>query len=225
MAYFNDSEVEEHEHGQENGQDFYDESLGYDEEVDGADEEVNSDYRKKITKSTSKSTNFFSASFNDTNPKSMIKYHLNWFGLPFSFFAIYIYGKLIFEQMSAKLPTVIDDLMPVQVALKVRYMGAFIYFITCLIHRPFVYECRNAEGPLIVATVLELYYMLNCKDGKESCTIIELLIPISVVTLCFLRRKYFWRTFMNPWSKDKSELIKLIRSAKETAGFLDTSSL
>ena len=184
MAYFNESEAEEHE------QEFYDESL---EQVDGADEEVNSAYRKTV------------------DPKSMIKYHLNWFGLPFSLFAIYFYGKLIFEQMSAKLPTVIDDLMPVQVALKVRYVGAFIYFITCLLHRPFVYECRNAEGPLIVATVLELYYMLNCKDGTESCTLIELSIPITVLTLCFLRRKYFWRTFMNPWSKDKSELIELIQ--------------
>ena len=155
-----------------------------------------------------------SGQFNQTDPKKMVKYHLNWFGLPMSLFAIYYYGRLIFYQMNATLPTALDDLLPIKMALKVRYIGALAYFLACLLHRPFVYEIRNAEGPLLVATVLELYYMLNCKPDEVPPTIWELVIPLVVAFVCFMRRKPYWRIIMNPWSKDKSELIDLIKKAR-----------
>lgn len=155
------------------------------------------------------------------DPRRMIKYHLNWWGLPFSLGIIYYYGSLIFHQMSGKLPSMLEDLLPISIAFKIRYIGAFIYFVACLISRQYVFECRNAEGPLLVATVLELYYLLNNKEGEPAPTIFQLAKPVTIAAVCFMRRKPFWKIAMNPWSKDKSEMHKFIQDAKSKLGITE----
>lgn len=190
------------------------------------------------------------------DPKRMVKYHFNWFGLPLSLLPIYYYGRLVFDQVSADLPTAQVDLMPIRIALKIRYLGYLAYFLACLLHRPFVYEFRNAEGPVLVSGILEIYYILNnllvdvvqpaaavvgieaaasalnkaveetatassllIPAGKE--TTLSILIPVIIACLCFARRKPYLRLLMNPWSKDKSELIKIIQEAKKNVGITD----
>lgn len=153
------------------------------------------------------------------DPKSMIKYHLNWLGLPLSIFLICYYCRLIFVQINAKFPTAKIDVMPISIAIKIRYLGYLAYFLASLFYRPFVYECRNAEGPVLISGILEIYYIINNLPEKVTNeTYISLLIPILIALLCFARRKPYWRLLMNPWLKDKSELIKLIQEAKKRAG-------
>lgn len=229
MSTYNIKEEYEVDHHQE--QPYYDSDLDHETEqgeqegegeyYDDNNESVRAESLRTKMQNIPTIESSLTPSFLD--PKSMVKYHLNWYGLPLSLFAIYHYGQLIFTQMSAKLPTVLNDELPIQFALKIRYVGAFIYFLCCLLHRPFVFECRNSEGPLLVATVLELYYMLNCKENPP--TILELAAPVAIAVACFLRRKPYIRIFTNPWSKDKSELIKLIRDAKETAGLSSSTDL
>ena len=156
------------------------------------------------------------------DPKSMYKYYLNWFGLPLTLYAIYYYGQLIFDQMSMGFPSTAEDLVPIKMALRMRYVGSFVYFMACLLYKRYVFELRNAEGPLIISTVLQIYYMLNFTLNEvDKPTMLQLAVPLMIASACFIRRKPYLRIFMNPWAKDKSELIKLIRDAKETAGFVN----
>ena len=156
------------------------------------------------------------------DPKQMIKYHWNWFALPMSLYPIYYYSRLFFVQISTQLPTAQDDFMPISIALKIRYIGYLAYFLLSFLYRPFIYECRNAEGPVLISSVLEIYYILNRKpEEMNQITMMFILVPIVVVVLCFLRRKPYLRLLLNPWSKDKSELIKLIEDAKKRAGLTD----
>ena len=158
----------------------------------------------------------------DNDPKRMIKYHLNWFGLPLSVFPIYYYTRLLFIQINAQLPTTQSDFMPISIALKIRYFGYLAYFLACLLHRPFVYECRNAEGPVLISSVLEIYYALNREpEEMDQISMLSVLFPIMMTVACFMRRKPYVRLLMNPWSKDKSELIKIILDAKKRAGITD----
>ena len=48
-----------------------------------------------------------------------------------------------------------------------------------------------------------------------------ILVPVVVVVLCFWDGSLNLRLLMNPWLKDKSELIKLIEDAKKRAGLTD----
>lgn len=144
--------------------------------------------------------------------KGMVEYKVNWLGWLFSLGAVGYYGRVLFDQMKIQLPTIYDDMMPINLAFKLRYIGVFGYFLTCILRPSFIFECRNAEAPLIVSTVMELYYLLSYKERNEAPPFVfELFLPVAVSVACFLRRKPYLRMLMNPWTKDKSELMRIIQ--------------
>ena len=110
--------------------------------------------------------------------------------------------------------------MPIRIALKIRYLGYLIYFILSLAHRPFIYECHNAEGPVLISSVLDIYYLLNRNpEEMNQITMAAVLFPILITILCILRRKPYLRLLMNPWLNDScDELIKVIDEFKKRSG-------
>lgn len=147
----------------------------------------------------------------------MVEYKVNWLGWIFSLGAIGYYGWVLFDQMKIQLPTIYDDMMPINLAFKLRYIGIFGYFVACLFRRTYIFECRNAEAPLIVTTIMELYYQLSYKEREEEPPFVfELLLPLAVSAACFMRRKPYWRFVMNPWTKDKTELLRVIQAFRES---------
>lgn len=161
------------------------------------------------------------SSFNaPATEKSMVKYHLNGWGIPVSLGAICFYGYKIFNQVTHNFSLATTDLVPITVALRLRYIGAFIYFFACLCNSKYVFEMRNPESPLIVSTVLEIYYLMS-EEGKPeesgdiTMNMLQFVIPVAVLVVCLLRRRPIWRLIMNPWSKDKTELLKIIKEARD----------
>lgn len=145
--------------------------------------------------------------------KGLIQYNFNVWGWPFSLAAIGYYVWVLFDQMKVQLPTVFDDTMPINLAFKLRYFGVLGYFLTCLLRRSYIFECRNAEAPLIVSTVMEFYYLLSYSErGEEPPMAYEFLLPLGLSVLCFLRRRPFFKWAMNPWTRDKPNLAEIIES-------------
>lgn len=147
------------------------------------------------------------------NTKSLVHYNLNIWGWPFSLAAIGYYGWVLFDQMKVQLPTIHDDMMPINMAFKLRYIGIMAYFIACLFRRTYIFECRNAEAPLIVSTVLEFYYLLSYTErGEAPPMAYEFLLPLGLNLLCFFRRRPYFKWAMNPWTKDKPNIAAILES-------------
>ena len=145
--------------------------------------------------------------------KGLIHYNFNVWGWPFSLAAVGYYGWVLFDQMKVQLPTIYDDMMPINLAFKLRYIGVLAYFLTCIIRRSYIFECRNAEAPLIVSSVLEFYYLLSYNERDEDPPMAyELLLPLGLTVLCFLRRRPYFKWAINPWTKDKPNLAEIIES-------------
>lgn len=196
--------------------------------IDSEDEAGNDGYRKPMTppgtpipfgsfKSAADGTTGTGENKDAFDTNGMVEYKVNWLGWIFSLGAIGYYGWVLFDQMRIQLPTIYDDMMPINLAFKLRYIGIFAYFLACLFRRTYIFECRNAEAPLIVSTVMELYYQLSYKERNgEPPFVFELLLPLAVTIACFMRRKPYWRFVMNPWTKDKSELMRVIQAFRES---------
>lgn len=145
-------------------------------------------------------------------PSKMIEYRVNWLGWIFGLGAVGYYGWILFEQLKIQLPSMYDDTLPVSMAFKLRYIGVFGYFLMCLLRPSYIFECRNAEAPLLASTVMELYYLLSYGERSEPPPFLfELMLPVALSFACFMRRKPYWRVIMNPWTKDKSELLRVIQ--------------
>lgn len=147
------------------------------------------------------------------NPKDMIKYHINWFGFIVGLGAIGYYGYLIYQQIHQGLPQDLKDGFNWDGIISLRYLGALFYFLAAQCQPRFLFEQRNAEAPLILSTMMQLYYELN-----QSVTDLKMVISaVTVIFLCFFRRRPHFRVILNPWTKDKTELIRLIRQARQAA--------
>lgn len=154
----------------------------------------------------------------DCSPTALITYRINWIGLPAALAAIGVYGSLLFHRMNtAVFDQKADDLLPLTVALRMRYFGAVVYFLSALLYRPYIFEMRNAEAPLIVSTILQLHYTLHCDKDSMSDAPVMAVPVVMVAVMCCLRRWPCFRMILNPWTKDKTELVNLVRRAQAAA--------
>lgn len=161
---------------------------------------------------------------NSDDPRTMLKYHFNLNGLPLSLLLICYYCYLLVKQFKSDLPTIQHGIM--RYVLKISYMGYLTYFISCLLHKRFAYECRNAEGLVLFSGILQIYYILNNLPADKSFisvveTVFSVLLPVCVACACYARRTPKLKMWMNPWLKDKSDLIKIIHDSKRRASTID----
>ena len=148
----------------------------------------------------------------DENPiKGAIRYHVNWGGLPLTLLAVGYYGFLIYKQVLQGVPEDFEFALSAENLLSLRYLGSFLYFLGVLLYPPFIFELRNAEAPILLSTVMQLHY----ESIQKPVGVMEMVISSAVLLLCFLRRLPYWRCFLNPWTKDKSELKRLIALARQ----------
>lgn len=147
------------------------------------------------------------------NPKDIIKYHINWFGFLVGLGAVGYYGYLIYQQIQLGLPEDLKEGFNWDGIISLRYVGALVYFLAVLCQPRFLFEQRNAEAPLILSTVMQLYFEFS----KSATDFKMVIIASSVVLLSLFRRRPYFRVLLNPWTKDKTELIRLIRLARKAA--------
>lgn len=145
-----------------------------------------------------------------TKPQTTMKdieYYACFLGIILNFVMVVFYGYQIYRLVATDLPDITQDKLPVRGFLRFRYVGAFLYFCACF-YPKYVYQCRNAEAPVVITTVMQIYYELN---NKTAATVFHLSWPVLVAIACILRRNRILRSIMNPWSKDPFEFQRLKR--------------
>lgn len=153
----------------------------------------------------------------DENPiKSAIRYHFNCFGLPAALGFIAYYGHMIYQQIKVGVPEDFQIIASMEQLWALRYVGSFLYFVVAFLNPPFIFEQHNAEAPVLLSTFLQLHY----ESFQKPMNILAMVISAATLMACFLRRKPYWRCFLNAWTKDKSELKRPIALARQTAADL-----
>ncbi len=150
--------------------------------------------------------------FVDENPiKDAIKYYCNWCGLPAAFLAIGYYGYQLYTQIQHGIPEDMQMNLSMEQLLCLRYFGSFLYFLVVFLYPPFIFEQRNPETLVMLSTILQVYYQAT----RKPIGAMKMIGAIVILVACFLRRLPYWRCFLNPWTKDKSELKRLITLARQ----------
>ena len=160
-----------------------------------------------------------SANPDDDDPKKMIVYKWNWIGAIINFLAGCAYGTVVFYNTKYDGKLAESDNIILELVFKIRYAIACSYFVACLFKKSFVHESRNAEAPMIIYTLLEVYY--NFYEPTKA-NIWSIWVAIGVTVLCCMRRnRYIYRKdYINPWTKDKTTISNLIAAAKRIAADL-----
>lgn len=138
------------------------------------------------------------------------KYYKSAMGWVVNTVLFFCYTLRLVQLFRVKVPDVLQDLSQVNGIFKFRYTGSVIYFFACYFPK-YVYEWRNAEMPLVVSTVMQVYYILSGQPADSDATIFDLLWPVAIAITCLLRRNRILRSVMNPWTKNPFEFQRLKR--------------
>lgn len=143
--------------------------------------------------------------------KLPVRYHFNWCGFPAAVGFLCYYGYLLHWQLRTGLPKDFQLALNQEQLLALRHVGSFLYFFLALLVPPFIFEQRNPEALVLLSTVLQVHYA----GIQKPAQLMEGLVAVSVLGLCWVRRMPYWRCFLNAWTKDKSEMKRLISLARQ----------
>jgi hypothetical protein len=168
------------------------------------------------------------AAISSKEMSALVRYYFNRYNiigwtlncLAFLFYA----NRFIIQRSRIDSRSGFADGVEMRVLFRLRYIGAMAYFLLAALYPSYIYEWHNSEAPLLFTTVMQVKdaYFKGFEPDHHLFVSdwFDLWGGVLVCLLCFLRRKPVLRIFLNPYSKDRSQLAEIIKRDRQLTTFL-----